>query len=108
MLVLDGVGVVNTFIEELEKHGYKPTNVADVGLHPGERVPAFYVEDTTAHFGWVFWEKFTSAKLRKLWGSAIPNEKGDWAIQIFPTKRTTIYANPKLKMEMDIDRPSEF
>ena len=103
----DGVSVVTTFIEALEKHVYKPTNVADVGLHPGERVPAFYVEDTRVYFGWVFWEKFTSAKLRKLWGSVIRNEKGDWAIQISLTKTTTIYANEKLKTEMDIERPGE-
>ena len=66
--------------------------------------PAFYVEDTTAYFGWVFWEKFTSAKRRKLWGSVVRNEKGDWAIQISPTKTTTIYVNEKLKTEMDIER----
>lgn len=104
-LTLDGISVANAFLEELKKHGYKPTNVADVKVQPGERVPAFYVEDTTAYFGWVFWEKFTSVKLRKLWGSVVRNEKGDWLIQISPTKRTTIYANQKLKLEMDIDRP---
>lgn len=104
-LELDGVSVVEAFLKELEKHGYTPTTVANVGIQPGERVPAFYIEDRTAYFGWVFWEKFTSVKLRKLWGSVVRNEKGDWAIQISPTKRTTIYANENLKFEIDIDRP---
>jgi hypothetical protein len=68
-------------------------------------VPAFYIEGRTACFGWVFWEKFSSAKLRKLWGSVIRNEKGEWSIQISPTKTTTIYADERLKAEMDIERP---
>jgi hypothetical protein len=104
-LIFDGVSVVGTFIEELRRHGYDPTTVDAVKVQPGERVPAFYIEDRTAYFGWVFWEKFTSAKLRKLWGSVIRNEKGDWAIQISSTKITTIYANQRLKVEMDIERP---
>jgi hypothetical protein len=106
-LTFDGVSVVCAFTEELGIHGFKPTNVSGVRVQPGERVPAFYIEDTTAYFGWVFWEKFTSAKLRKLWGSTIKNAKGDWAIQLTPTKTATIYANEKMKVEMDIDRPME-
>jgi len=105
-LTLDGVSVVGEFIEELERHGYKPSTVAKVSVQPGERVPAFYIEDTTAYFGWVFWEKFTPTKLRKLWGSVVKNEKGDWAIQIAPTKTTTVYANEKLKADMDLDHPT--
>ena len=107
-LMLDGVSVVSLFTEELPKHGYEATRVAHVKVRPGERVPAFTIQENTAYFGWVFWEKFTPKKIRKLWGSMVRNKKGDWAIQISPTKTTTIYANEKLKMEMDIDKPSEF
>ncbi|MEK6571256.1 MAG: hypothetical protein AABZ61_07800, partial [Bacteroidota bacterium] len=39
-LIHDGVSAVTTFIQALEKHGYKPTTVADVGVQPGERAPA--------------------------------------------------------------------
>jgi hypothetical protein len=46
--------------------------------------------------------------MRKLWGSVVRNKKGDWAIQIPPTKPTTIYANPLLKIEMDIEHPGEW
>jgi hypothetical protein len=53
-LTFDGIGVVGTFIEELRKHGYEPTTVDGVRVQPGERVPAFYIEDRTAYFGWVF------------------------------------------------------
>jgi hypothetical protein len=96
------------FVELLEEHGYRPALVKDVKVDPGERVPGFFLDRRTAYFGWVFWEKFTRLKLRKLFGSVVRNEKGDWAIQIAEKRMTVVYANPDLKSEMDIDNPSGF
>lgn len=106
-LIIDRNDVTFHFLAALKRHGYFPTTVGDVDVQPGERVPAFYIEKSTAYFGWVFWEKFTQWKLRKLWGSVVRNKKGDWAIQIPPAKSTTIYANSQLKIEMDIEHPGE-
>ncbi len=106
-LTFDGRDVTEDFLAALERHGYVPTTVGEVVVQPGERVPAFYIKESTAYFGWVFWEKFTQWKLRKLWGSVVRNKKGDWAIQLPPNKPTTIYANSALKIEMDIEHPSE-
>jgi hypothetical protein len=96
------------FIEALREAGYKQMIVQNVELRPGERVPAFYIDDGTAYFGWVFWEKFSQLNLRKLFGSVVRNTKGDWAVQISDKRRSVIYANPDLKSEMDIDNPSGF
>ncbi len=96
------------FVESLRAHGYRSTTVGGVEISPGERVPAFYIQDNTAWFGWVFWEKFSQLKLRKLFGSVVRNEKGDWAVQIPAQRGSVIYANPALKTEMDIDNPSGF
>lgn len=96
------------FRETLEKKGYHATTVALVDIEPGERVPAFYLENGYAYFGWVFWEKFTQLKLRKLFGSTVRNSSGDWAIQISAKRNTVIHANVELKTEMDIERPSGF
>lgn len=96
------------FVDVLTEHGYLPTTVAAVPVQPGERVPAFYLENATAFFGWVFWEKFTQLRLRKLFGSVVRNAKGDWAIQISDKRNMVIYANVALKSEMDIDTPSGF
>ena len=106
-LRLDDTDVTYQFVLSLRRHGYEPTTVGEVDVQPGERVPAFLIQESTAHFGWIFWEKFTEWKLRKLWGSVVRNKKGDWAIQLPPNKPTTIYANTALKLEMDIDHPSE-
>jgi hypothetical protein len=96
------------FADSLESLGYRSMTVAEVRVVPGERVPAFFIEDGTAYFGWVFWEKFSMLKLRKLFGSVARNKKGDWAIQISEKRRSVIYANPSEKGEMDIENPSGF
>jgi len=104
-LVHEGKPVADKFIQELQRLQFHPTTVAEVPVEPGERVPAFHLRESIVFFGWVFWEKFSTKKLRKLWGSVVRNPKGDWLIQIPPNKPTTIYANVRLKNQMDIDHP---
>jgi hypothetical protein len=107
-LVFEGEDLTVPFIDELQKCGYHPSTVERVTVNPGERIPAFYLMNSTAYFGWVFWEQFTSWKMRKLWGSVLKNDKGDWDIQIPVTRDVTLYANERLKLEMDIEHPPEF
>jgi hypothetical protein len=47
-------------------------------------------------------------RLRKLFGSVVRNEKGDWAIQISPGSQKLIYANPGQALDMDIYHPFEW
>ena len=102
----EGRDVSTEFTRALHAHGYDPTIVALIDIHPGERVPAFYIDDGYAYFGWIFWEKFSQLRLRKLFGSVVRNAKGDWAVQIPDKRKTVIYANAALKTEMDIDNVS--
>ena len=107
-LLWEGQDVTELFLQELHREGFAPTTVAAIDVEPGHRVPAFYVENTVAYFGWVFWEKFWENRMRKLWGSVVRNARGDWKIQISPQKERTIYANASVRYEMDLDRPSDF
>ena len=107
-LVYEGKDLTAMFIEELESRGYHSTTIAKVDVQPGERVPAFLIRERIGYFGWVFWEQFTTWKIRKLWGSVIKDKRGDWDIQIPATRSTPVYANESLKLEMDIDHPPEF
>jgi hypothetical protein len=104
-LVIDGRDVTGEFLPALARNGFSAMTVGDVIVQPGERVPAFYIKGSTAYFGWIFWEKFSESKLRKLWGSVVRNAKGDWAIQIPAGRTTTIHAGLSLKIEMDIENP---
>lgn len=106
-LVFKGRNVRTEFIDELSSLKYRPVTVDEVAVQPGQRVPAFYLDTATAYFGWIFWEKFTELRLRKLFGTVVRNEKGDWLIQI-PAKSTkTVYSKTDSILEMDIDRPFE-
>lgn len=107
-LLWEGRDVSLEFSEALQQHGYTATTVSSVLIKPGERVPAFLIKEGCAYFGWVFWEKFSQLRLRKLFGSAVRNTKGDWAIQISDKRNTVLYANLSLKTEMDIENPSGF
>jgi hypothetical protein len=103
----EGRDIAPLFLDELARNGYRPTTVEAVRVEPGERVPAFFIEEGVAYFGWVFWEQFTTWKRRKLWGSEVRNRRGDWELQIPPSRPATIFANESLKLEMDIDHPPE-
>ncbi len=103
----EGRDLTAMFAAQLAAQGYLPTTVAAVGVSPGERVPAFYIDQKIAYFGWVFWEQFTSWKIRKLWGSITRNARGDWEIQISEKSPSVIHANSALKIEMDIEHPSD-
>ena len=75
-------------------------------MGPGERVPAFLVRDGRADFGWVFWEKSTPERSRKLFGSVVRNAKGDWEIQLGTGSREPVHVQPGGRMATDPDRPS--
>jgi len=107
-LVVDGKDYTGKFIQILLDNGFTRVTVKDAPVGPGERIPAFYIKNSTAYFGWIFFEKFTTQKMRKLWGSVIRDQKGDWAIQISPRKDITLYAHVKNKSYMDLDHPTNW
>ena len=107
-LHIEGINLAPLFLEMLLELHYLPATVSDTPVSRGERVPAFYIADGVAHFGWVFWEKFTDRKLRKLFGTVVKNHKGDWAIQIPRHEPTIIYVNTDARIAMDVDNPSGF
>ena len=101
-----GASLAEEFRTELKRRGYLPLTVDAASVEPGERAPAFYLDGDTAYFGWIFWEKFSEARRRKLFGSVVRNAKGDWLIQISPRQSTEVYVNLGRIGPMDIDLPS--
>jgi hypothetical protein len=105
-LLLDETDVTPLFIELLLEEKFELARIEEIAIESGERVPAFYLEKGTAHFGWVFWEAFVPGRMRKIFGSVHRNEKGDWTIIL--GRKQQVYANLILKEAMDLDHPSEF
>jgi len=101
-LVYDSIDLTEIFIKKLEKLNFIPKKVKDVEVELGFRVPAFYLKNREAFFGWVFWEIFTETKKRKLFGSVLKNQRGDWEIQITENENTIIYVNELNKIEIDL------
>jgi hypothetical protein len=105
-LRVDGEDRSGPFAEALRREGFEAARVRDVPISLGERVPAFLVREGRADFGWVFWEKFTAERSRKLFGSVVRNAKGDWEIQLGTGSREAIYVNLQARVTVDPDRPS--
>ncbi len=103
-LSIDSKDLSMAFRALLESEGYIEARIEDVSIQPGERVPAFYLAAGQAHFGWVFWEVFSQDRQRKIFGSVVKNEKGDWATVL--GRRSLVYVCLGRKEEMDVDRPS--
>ena len=101
-----GESLAELFRQELKRRGFEPLSVAEAEVRPGERAPAFYLDGDTAYFGWVFWEKFSADRSRKLFGSVVRNAKGDWLIQVSPRQPVRVYVRLSGTVPMDIDRPS--
>ena len=102
-LSFEGRDLTGEFVKRLLSHGYSARTVGEVDVAFGERVPAFAVRSGTAYFGWVFIEKFSDTKSRKLFGSIVKNTKGDWAIQISQKSRELVYVNPREKSAMELE-----
>jgi len=94
------------FLEALRLEGFKRALVRDVEVALGERVPAFLVREGRTDFGWVFWEKFTGERSRKLFGSVVRNAKGDWEIQLGTGSSEAVHVNLGARVAVDPDRPS--
>lgn len=90
------------FIICLKDRSYKPLPLKNVQIEIGRRVPGFFIENSTAYFGHLFWEVFDDRHKRKIWGSVIRNEKGDWKYILPGNSSKEVYINLNKSQEVDI------
>lgn len=96
--------VDRVFVSRLKAHGFEERRVGEIELGFEERLPAFVIRDGKAYFGWVFIERFSEKRSRKLFGSVVRNKKGDWLLQVPSNSVVPVYVNPGLKLEMEGER----
>lgn len=102
-LALEGKDFSALFIERLLLQNFKPCSIKSIQVDVGIRFPAFILQDGSAIFGHLFWEVFTDQRKRKIWGSVIRNEKGDWKYIIPGNSTKEIYINLDQPQSVDIN-----
>lgn len=100
---VDGENFTRLFTERLRDAGFTETTVGEVSIGFDERVAAFVLRGSKAYFGWIFIERFTEKKSRKLFGSIVRNKKGDWAIQIPSNSKEKVFVNYAQKLDMEME-----
>lgn len=91
------------FVERLAANGFRPMTVSEAPIEAGERIPAFYLHDEIADFGWFRWEIFTPKSRRKLFASEYRNPDNDeWGVQLNLASRDTAWARPEAKERHDV------
>ncbi|HHJ51717.1 MAG TPA: hypothetical protein ENJ89_00855 [Caldithrix abyssi] len=90
------------FVERLQLYKYRPMPIKDIPIEVGKRVPAFLIDGKTAIFGYVFWEVFSDKRKRKLWGSVVRNEKGDWKYVLPGNSSRIVFVNLDQSEEVDL------
>jgi hypothetical protein len=103
-LRLKGRLVRKEFEDRLAANGFALSTVRETDIEPGERVPAFYLHDELADFGYVRWEIFTPRSRRKLFASEHRrSDNQEWAIQLNLSSLEKVWTSPARKERHDVD-----
>jgi len=101
-LIFESVNFTNLFKECLQKRLYFPTPLKNISVEIGFRYPGFYIDGTDAYFGHLFWEIFSESRKRKIWGSVIRNDKGDWKYILPGNSSKVVFINKEKAQAIDI------
>ena len=90
--------------ERLAANGFVPMTVRQAPIEAGEKIPAFYLHDETADFGWIRWEIFTPRSRRKLFASERRRtDNQEWAVQIALGSPEAVWASSERKERHDVE-----
>lgn len=91
-------------LERLESNGFQPMTVRQAPIQPGEKIPAFYLHDAVADFGYIRWEIFTPRSRRKLFASEYRRPDNlEWDIQLPLSSLKKVWACPARKEKHDVE-----
>lgn len=92
------------FVERLGALGFRPLTVREAEIEPGEKIPAFYLQDDTVDFGWIRWEIFTPKSRRKLFASERRRTDNDeWAVQLNLSSPEKVWASAERREKHDVE-----
>ena len=92
------------FEERLLANGFRPSTVREGAVEPGQRIPAFYLHDELADFGYIRWEIFTPRSRRKLFQSEYRRpDNQEWAVQLALASTEKVWACPERREKHDVE-----
>ena len=90
--------------ERLMANGFRPMTVREAPIEAGEKIPAFYLHDETADFGYIRWEIFTPKSRRKLFASEYRRpDNQEWAVQLSLASLEKVWACAERKERHDVE-----
>ena len=90
--------------ERLLANGFRPMTVREAEIEAGEKIPAFYLHDETADFGYIRWEIFTPKSRRKLFASEYRRpDNQEWAVQINLASPQKVWGSPERRERHDVE-----
>ena len=96
--------VRSEFEERLRANGFSPLTVREAAIEAGEKIPAFYLHDETADFGYIRWEIFTPKSRRKLFASEYRRpDNQEWAVQINLASPEPVWGAESRRERHDVD-----
>lgn len=96
--------VRDEFVERLRANGFRPMTVSEAPIEAGEKIPAFYLHDEVADFGWFRWEIFTPKSRRKLYASEYRRPDNDeWDVQFNLASPERAWGKPEAKERHDVE-----
>jgi hypothetical protein len=99
-----GRNVRPEFEERISAQGFRPMTVREGEIEPGERIPAFYLHDDVADFGYIRWEIFTPRSRRKLFQSEYRRpDNQEWAVQLALGSPERVWACPQRREKHDVE-----
>ncbi|MEP6995960.1 MAG: hypothetical protein ABI968_15670 [Acidobacteriota bacterium] len=90
--------------ERLRENGFVPMTVREAPIEAGERIPAFYLHEDAADFGYLRWEIFTPRSRRKLFASERRRaDNQEWAVQWNLSSPEKVWASPERREKHDVE-----
>lgn len=92
-LLYDGYLMLKPFIDRLCTYKYQPVQLKSIQVEMGKRIPAFYLKEDYAIFGYVFLATDSGDNTQTIFGSAERDEKGQSKYIVRGTQDTIVFVN---------------
>jgi hypothetical protein len=88
------------FIDRLRTYKYQPIKLKSIKIEMGKRIPAFYLKEDYAMFGYVFLATDSGDNEQTIFGSAERDEKGQSKYIIRGNRETVVFVNLNQKEDI--------